>query len=574
MLKAVPPGPLLAFFSVAVTMAAIVTPTAATIFPFAGFVVGFTVTYIFGVHSTLKNRQAVLAVGASSPYMVPILCFAFPTVATTIAVIPRDGDRIAAFVICAFAALVCYTAGILMILRDIRRQAAGASLASVVVVNGERKLILVNPVNADRMGMSHNPSSRFAPLSLGIIAALTPKGFHIEIIDENMAPFQYRDADLVGITAFTASAARGYDIAAMYRARHIPVVMGGIHASMRKEEALRHVDTVVTGEAEGVWPELVGDFLSGKLKRMYTGQPPTLENMPFPRRDLFDHRYLFATVQTTRGCPMNCAFCSVTAFNGGKRRERPVEEVLDEIACIPNHQLFFVDDNLAGTSAASMNRAIRLFKGMVERQLNKTWLCQASVHFATNDILLHWARKAGCRMVFLGLETRNVADLKVMNKKENLGVDYEKVLRNIRRHRIAVLGAFINGTLSETAQSLHRKADDIMRLPVDVIQATVLTPLPGTRFFESMESLQKLRYTDFPADWARYDMGALTFDLDHLSREEFTRQHDFCNRRFYSRLNLARRFVDCLYHTKSIEAAIWAYNSNMNYRNIALHKKM
>ncbi|MBN2526258.1 MAG: B12-binding domain-containing radical SAM protein [Deltaproteobacteria bacterium] len=461
-----------------------------------------------------------------------------------------------------------------MVLRDIKRRAPGSARSHAVSSATDRKLILVNPVNADRTGMSHNRTSRFAPLSLGIIAALTPKRFDIEIIDENIAPFQYRDADLVGITTFTSSAARGYDIAAKYREHHVPVVMGGIHASMQPKEALCHVDTVVTGEAEGVWPGLIEDFMLGKLKRLYSGQPPTLDNLPFPGRDLFDQSYLFATVQTSRGCPMNCAFCSVTAFNGGKRRERPVEDVLDEIACIPNRQLFFVDDNIAGNSAASMDRAQRLFQGMVERRLDKTWFCQASVHIATNDILLHWARKAGCRMIFLGLETQDPAVLTAMNKKGNIGVDYKKALRNIRRHRIAVLGAFINGTPGETRQRLEQKADDILQLPMDVIQATVMTPLPGTQFFKTLESQQKLLYTDFPADWAKYDMGALTFRLDQMSYEAFTQQHHLCNRRFYSRFNVVRRFFYSLAHTKSIEAAIWAYNSNMNYRNIALHKKM
>ena len=146
------------------------------------------------------------------------------------------------------------------------------------------KLVLVNPVNPARTGLTVNKSSRFPPLGLGIVAALTPAHWDVVLLDENWEPFVYQDADLVGITAFTASANRAYEIAAAYREQGVSVVMGGIHASMCTEEALRFVDAVVVGEAETVWPQVVADFEAERLQRVYHGEWATLAELPSPRR--------------------------------------------------------------------------------------------------------------------------------------------------------------------------------------------------------------------------------------------------------------------------------------------------
>jgi radical SAM superfamily enzyme YgiQ (UPF0313 family) len=166
-----------------------------------------------------------------------------------------------------------------------------------------RKLVLVNSVNPARTGLTANESSRFPPIGLGIVAALTPEQWDVQLLDENWEPFVYQDADLVGITAFTASANRAYGIAAEYRKRGVPVVMGGIHASMCMEEALHFVDAVVVGEAETAWRRVVADAEAGELRRVYRGEWTGLVGLPRPRRDLFHPGYLFASVQTSRGCP-------------------------------------------------------------------------------------------------------------------------------------------------------------------------------------------------------------------------------------------------------------------------------
>ena len=150
-----------------------------------------------------------------------------------------------------------------------------------------KRLLLVNPVNPHRAGLTVNPSSRFPPLGLGIVAALTPGHWEVEIVDENFEPFEYKEADLVGLTAFTAAINRAYEIAGLYRERGIPTALGGIHASMLPGEALEHVDTVVIGEAEEVWTKVIADFEAGKVQTTYRAEWPELRGMPEPRHDLF-----------------------------------------------------------------------------------------------------------------------------------------------------------------------------------------------------------------------------------------------------------------------------------------------
>lgn len=178
----------------------------------------------------------------------------------------------------------------------------------------DKKLLLINPVNP--ISSEKTPSPVNQPLGLGIVAALTPDDWKVEIIDEYVKPFEYKEADLIGLTAFTESVNRAYKIACLYRKRGTPVVSGGIHASMVPEEALQYVDTVVIGEAESVWAKLIADFEAGKMQRIYQGERQDLRWAPQPRRDLFHPKCLLGSIQTTRGCPMNCAFCSVTTFNG------------------------------------------------------------------------------------------------------------------------------------------------------------------------------------------------------------------------------------------------------------------
>jgi len=270
---------------------------------------------------------------------------------------------------------------------------------------------------------------------------------------------------------------------------------------------------------------------------------------------------------------MDCEFCSVTAFNGRRYRQRPVEEVLDELETIPQEMVFFVDDNLIGYGKRAEERAIALFKGMIERGIKKDWFCQASMNFADNEEVLEYASKSGCRMVFLGVEAEAIDALEEVNKKLNLriGVDtYEEVFRRINRHGIAVLGAFIYGMDSDTPEALRHRTDYILNSGVDVMQITYLTPLPGTRLFSKLRDEERPLYTNFPADWDHYDMAEVTFKPLLMEPQELADAISESIRRLYNRQAIWRKFTKTWRATQSLTTAMWAYSSNISYRNVAL----
>ncbi len=437
------------------------------------------------------------------------------------------------------------------------------------------RLLLINPANSYRKGYLLRRESKQAPLGLGIVASLTPPGWNIKILDENFREFRYRDADLVGITAVTASVNRAYEIAALYREKGIPVVLGGIHASSMPEEALRYVDSVVIGEAEGSWPKLLEDFENGRLRQIYTSGLSDLKNALPARHDLFHPGYYFASIQTSRGCPMDCEFCSVPSFNGNKYRLRDPKSVVDEIASVPHSLLYFVDDNLIGYNKNAEDHAAAIFEGMIRRNLKKEWFAQTSLNIIEKPELLKLARKSGCRMLLIGIEAENDEALKDSNKKVNLrlGVDnYKKAFRMIHRHGIAVLGAFIYGMDSDTPEALENRTRYILSSSVDVTQASVMTPLPGTRLFEKIKQEGRLLCRDFPKDWQHFHFSDVVFNPCRMTPKELAESTNRAYREICSMSTLRKKFIRTWWNTRSLRSAVWAWNSNLNYRSVGLEK--
>jgi radical SAM superfamily enzyme YgiQ (UPF0313 family) len=435
------------------------------------------------------------------------------------------------------------------------------------------RLLLINPINQQRTGFTARVSSRFPPLNLGIIAALTPSDWNVSIIDENHEVFSYEEADLVGITAFTSSVNRGYEIASHYREAGIPTVMGGIHASMCPEEALQFVDSVVVGEAESIWQDVLADFHGGKLRRMYRGIMDPEARSAVARRELFHPDYRFASIQTSRGCPLDCDFCSVTAFNGRRYRRRNPACVLAELESISHELLFFVDDNLIGYGSREREQMLDIFRGMVERRLDKKWFCQASLNVADDPEVLEWAARAGCRMIFLGIEAEDTDALASVNKKLNLkrgAASYSQVFDRIHAAGIAVLGAFVFGMDSDTPDKLRRRAEFIINSEVDVMQTTAMTPLPGTRLYTQLEREGRLLYTNFPDDWDRYNLTEVVMAPKLMSVEEMTEVMRECLERIYDMQVLKAKAKRTLALTGRWDTTEFAWQSNLSYREIAL----
>ncbi len=366
----------------------------------------------------------------------------------------------------------------------------------------KKKLLLINPVSALRKGFTLKTDAMYPPLSLGILAALTPGHWEVEIFDENFETFhELIEADLVALTSFTSSAYRAYEIASVYKKANIPVIMGGIHASMVPKETIRYVDAVGIGEAESYWRSVISDFETGSLKPFYYGERFSMDKMPFARHDLFHEKYTIDSIQTTRGCPFNCSFCSVTAFNGSTYRMRPVEDVLDEIEMVTKDRIFFIDDNLVGYSKKSKEHVKAILQGMIDRGIKKEWWTQCSLNVADDEEVLELFAKSGCRMIFIGIEAETSEGLQDTNKKLNarMGFDkYTEAFNKIHKHGISVLGSFIFGLDSDTVESLYNRKNYIIHQPIDSYQTGILTPLPGTKMYRDFEAQNRIIKKNYP----------------------------------------------------------------------------
>jgi radical SAM superfamily enzyme YgiQ (UPF0313 family) len=384
------------------------------------------------------------------------------------------------------------------------------------------------------------------PLGLLVLAGLTPSKWDITVVDENVRTPEYSDMprpDLVGITAFTSQAPRAYELSEMFRARGVPVVMGGIHATMRRDEALGQCDAVVTGEAESVWARLLDDAERGALKRLYAGGREEMDRTPHARHDLLTGDYKFGVIQTTRGCPLNCSFCSVSPFNGNKYRRRSNENVVAEFRLISEKHILVVDDNLIGTRPDHIERAKDLFRAMIDADLGKEWICQATINMADDEELLRLARKAGCIGAFIGFESTSEKGLAEVGKKYNLkgARDFKDSVRRIQRRGIAVAGSFIMGLDIDRPGIGREIADTADSYGVDFMNVLILTPLPGTALWKKMEDEGRITADRFPEEWKYYTLTLPVARYKHLGNHEIIGELNSCTGRFYSMWGIVRR---------------------------------
>jgi len=405
------------------------------------------------------------------------------------------------------------------------------------VMNTMKKLLLINPVGR-KSGFLLSKFSTFPPLSLAYIAAVTPLNWEVKILDENFDKFEFEEADLVGLTAFTSNITRAYEIAQIYRQKKIKVVMGGIHVSMLPDEGLTYVDTVVVGEAEGIWDKLIEDFENDCLATKYIGPQIDLSRYGItPRRDLLHPDYLWQSVQTSRGCPFDCYFCSVSKHMGRAYRQRCTESVLNELESIRSKYITFVDDNLIGYSQESSSRALELFEGMIQRGMRKKWWMQTSINAVEDERVIKLAAKAGCMFVFIGFETIRAEMLKDMKKGINLSIgikNYKKVIDTFHKYGIAVLGAFIIGNDNESFEYYEELAEFLVDSGVDIVQISMLTPIPGTQLMQQLQLDGRLLYFDFPKDWDKYRFSYMVHKPVGVTEDTVYKGNNYIKKKIYS----------------------------------------
>jgi radical SAM superfamily enzyme YgiQ (UPF0313 family) len=371
-------------------------------------------------------------------------------------------------------------------------------------------------------------------LAIPTLASLTPPGHEIRIFDENVEDIDYDwGADLVGITVMTMYAKRAYSIADSFRQRGVKTVLGGIHPSMCPDEALQHCDSIVIGEAESVWNSLLQDAEIGKLKRHYKAEDfVDITAFPVPDRSgIARNNYFSDIIQTTRGCPFHCEFCSVHAFSGKKIRNRTIEQVMQEMKIMQNASLkfkkkavFFADDNIIANKRFSR----QLFSAL--KDLKIKWSCQASINIARDDEILGLMKDSGCGSMLIGLESVSTKNLSRMEKGVNLKHDYMDGIQKIQSYGIRVDGSFIIGydfDSKETFDELIRFIDEA-KLLMPLIN--LLTPFPGTKLFQRFEEEGRILHKD----WSKYDTKNIVFNHPRLSSDELSREFRRIIRHVYS----------------------------------------
>lgn len=401
-----------------------------------------------------------------------------------------------------------------------------------------KKLLLVLPRHQKGYWghVSKSGKAGMARLSLTVVASLTPPDWEVTIHDARINPVDFnKKFDLVGITAFTAEAPGAYAIADNFRAKGVPVVMGGFHVSALPEEALRHADSVVVGEAESVWRHLLEDLENNRLKPVYRAEALVdMKEMAVPARHLLNRNAYstgFYTVQATRGCPFNCEYCAVSAFFGTKYRVRPVAEVIEEIRGFDTRNLFFVDDNITGRKAY----AKELFRALMPLKL--AWGGQTDINIADDGELLRLYAGSGGRYAFIGFESLSEANLKRMNKSWNSPDRYRAAIQRIRKAGVSILGSFIFGLDDDDPGVFKRTVDFIKTSGIDAAQFHILTPLPGTRLYHDMAAAGRIA----DRDWSNYHTGQVVFKPASMTAEELQNGYWWAFRETYSMMRTIKR---------------------------------
>src|SRR5256884_400358 len=433
-----------------------------------------------------------------------------------------------------------------------------------------RKLLLVDPYpreNPYHLGPSERKAIWFPKLSLPAIAAYTPEHWDVEIQDESVRAIDLEyTADLVGISVMTCYAPRAYQLAAEFRKRGVPVILGGVHPTYCSDEALQHGDAIVTGEAEDSWPRLVAGFEAGRMQRHSKMEKfPALENYKPPRVELLsDDAYMTRMCTfTTRGCHFDCEFCSVSPFNGKSTRRRPGPEVIaemrrvkqwvaaelvarmgkgsvwDALKVMAKLRMGIVDGSIFAfvDDLHNSNRAYCRELWAALKPLNIKWGCQSTLFLGDDEEMVKLAAESGCVSVFVGMESIFEESLGETHKPFNRVKKFEEEIKMFHDHGIMVNPGIVFGFDNDDESVFERTVEFLIKNHCELAYFNVLTPLPGTPLHARLEAAGRI----YARNWAHYDGKYVTFHPKRMTPEQLQEGFYWANHTFYSLPNIWRR---------------------------------
>ena len=402
-----------------------------------------------------------------------------------------------------------------------------------------QKLLLIQPSPYDSHGRPIKKSRLyFVGLGLPLLAALTPPDWEIEIILETIEAIPFEtDATLIGIGSMGHATRRSIDIAREFRRRGKTVVLGGYMVSLIPEEAKKHCDAVVIGDAEAVWPQLLDDFTSGKLQSFYQQKLTVLEP-PLPRFDLIVTKKIgnFLPVQAGRGCPNSCSFCSVACLYQGVYMRRPVQDVLRDIRQVRElgfRRFLLLDDNILADREYMLELCGEIGK------LGMEWLSQCSIQLGDDPELLAAVAASGCVALSFGLESITPASLAAMDKAWARPEDYPRLLHKIRKAGIDLSTEMVVGGEGDTLASIRQTADFIADNKIVVPRFYILTPIPGTKYYREMQEQGRLVNEDIYS----YDGAQAVHQPNLLTPEELTQAYWELYNKVFSFASIMRRTI-------------------------------
>ena len=396
----------------------------------------------------------------------------------------------------------------------------------------ELRILLINPKRVGR-GQSSIRYMNSTPLALPTLKALTPDGVYVHILDENHEEIPFDEHwDLVGITVMLHVSPVAKDVAKEFRKRGTKVVMGGFYPTLWYDQARPHADVIVAGEAESIWGDVIDDLRKGELKPLYKANDLIdLKDIPFIKKEFFSKHDEFYHVETTRGCPYNCDFCSVTAFYGAKFRHRPIDDVVKQLAEFKDKLIFFVDDNVLGHP----NYAKQLFKEIIPLKLS--WSGQFSLNNATRTETLELAAESGCQFLFTGIESLSEENLKAVDKTWARPEKFAEWIKMTHDAGIGLYGSFMFGFEGDDKDIFERTLDFCNENEIELALFSALFPIEGSNFYRQLKEEDRIWETD-PT---RFNGQYSTFHPKQMTSQELDEGLRGLWQSFYSKKSIKKR---------------------------------